>query len=280
MQTVTFDITAKPPASLVLWRAIPATVTLTNLGDPSGDWKCIVTAGTWDDTMLLTGTVVAGTAPGALTVTFAAMDSEPLAAAIKGSATLSCVATLTDSVSRVLLIPLCIRNRATDVQPPPPPSQTYVNSINGETGDVELDASDVGAVPAPAEAGTPGKLLTETPSGPAWLAIDWSREPAAAGTAIAPVAGTIYRHTAAAGDVFTFDTSGLGTKIADFELHLTQPSAAVAVTLPAGIKWEADGVFSAENDAPDLSTGGQCYILTFRWTGSALLGNLAGAEVL
>ena len=295
MQTVTFDITAKPPASLVLWRAIPATVTLTNLGDTSGDWKCIVTAGTWDDATLLTGEVAAGTAPGALTVTFAAMDSEPLAAAIKGSATLSCVATLTDSVSRVLLIPLCIRNRATDVQPPPPPSQTYVNSINGETGDVTLGASDVGALPAdttaddigalpaPAEAGTPGQVYTKTAAGEAWEdlpATDWSKAVTASGAAITPEAGGVYAHTLAAGDVLTIDTSGLGSRQADFELHLTQPSAAVAVTLPAGIKWEADGVFSAENDAPDLSTGGQCYILTFRWTGSFLLGNLAGAEVL
>jgi len=279
MQTVTFDITAKPPASLVLWRAIPATVTLTGLGETSGDWKCIVTAGNWDDATLLTGTVAAGTAPGTLAVTFAAMDSARLAAAIKGNPTLSCVATLTDSVSRVILIPLCIRNRATDTPVPPSPGSTYVRTVNGESGDVELTVETLGALPAPATAGTAGQVLTVTEDGAAWQdipAIDWSKAVTPAGAAITPQAGKVYAHTLAAGDVLTIDTSGLGTRQTDFEVHLTQPATAVTFTFPAGIKWESDGVFSLANDAPDLSEGGSTYFLTFRWTGSALLGNLAG----
>ena len=289
MQTVTFDITAKPPASLVLWRAIPAIVTLTGLGDTSGDWKCIVTAGNWDDATLLTGEVTAGTAPGTLTVTFSAMDSAPLAAAIKGAPTLACVATLTDSVSRVLLIPLCIRNRATDVQPPPPPSQTYVNSINGETGDVTLDASDVGALPADTTAADIGALPdtttpadigalpdTTTASDIGALSAAGPEIAALEGTAIALAEGKVWRHTLAASEVFFFDTSALtATRQVTGEVHLIQPATAVSFTLPSGILWESDGAFAAGNDAPDFSTGNTLYALVFRWDGSAILGNLA-----
>ena len=240
MQTVEYTIeTPDCPVPLFLWRAIPAQITVSGMEDISGDWIFLVDS-EWGGSTLLNGTVTAeGTD---LIITLDDMNTAELASAIQGKELLQCRATLTDGTSRVYLIPLTIRNRAITGVPSPAPAYYTKAQIDEIIAGLQQDAAIV--------------------------------DPA--GTAIAPVAGTIYRHTAAAGDVFTFDTSGLGTKIADFELDLTQPATAVAVTFPAGIKWEKDGVFSAENDAPDLSTGGSTYILTFRWTGSAFLGNLAG----
>ena len=102
------------------------------------------------------------------------------------------------------------------------------------------------------------------------------------GTAITPADSKVFQHTLAADEVFTIDTSDLPSdRQVNFELHLIQPSTAVSPpTLPAGILWEADGVFSEENDAPDLSTGDTLYVLVFRWDGEDLLGNLAYTKEL
>lgn len=97
-----------------------------------------------------------------------------------------------------------------------------------------------------------------------------------ASLAIAPEDNHVYRHTLAASDVITFDTTGLSAsaQIA-WELHLTQPATAVSFTLPAGILWPVGDVFDAGNTAPDMTTGGRTYVLVFRWDGSDILGNLA-----
>ncbi len=244
MQTVEYIIEdPERPAPLLLWRAVPAQITFRGPEDMSGNWTFLVDS-EWNGTVLLTGTAVAeGTD---LTVTLPDMNTAELAAAMQGKELLQCRATLTDGTSCVYLIPLTIRNRAV-AGTPTPVSQYYTRS--------QIDEFISGLRPK-------GNEIVETT------------------VALVPSAGGVYAHTLAAGDVLSFDTSGLGARQADFELHLTQPSTAVTFTFPAGIKWEDSGVFSAENAAPDLSEGGQCYILTFRWTGSALLGNLAGAEVL
>ena len=244
MQTVEYSIeTPDCPVPLFLWRAIPAQITVNGLEDTSGAWTFLVDS-EWGGNTLLTGTVTAESTN--LIITLDDMNTAELASAIQGKELLPCRATLTDGTSRVYLIPLTIRNRAITGMPSPAPAYYTKAQIDEIIAGLQPDAAIVDL----------------------------------AGTQISLAGSKIYRHTLAAGDVFTFDASGLGTREADFELHLTQPATAVAVTFPAGIKWEKDGVFSAENDAPNLSTGGRCYILVFRWTGSAFLGNLAGAEVL
>ncbi|MBQ9501867.1 MAG: hypothetical protein IJU70_06900 [Lentisphaeria bacterium] len=97
-----------------------------------------------------------------------------------------------------------------------------------------------------------------------------------ASLAIAPEDNHVYRHTLAASDVITFNTTGLSSssQIA-WELHLTQPATAVSFTLPAGILWPDGDVFDAGNTAPDMTTGSRTYVLVFRWDGTDILGNLA-----
>ena len=276
MQNITYTIDAGLPLSL--WRGIPAQLTIKGIPETSGDWLFLIDTD-WIDGVVLSGTV---TAEGSdLIVTLSAMNTVELAHAIQGHEVIAARATLTDQTSRVYLIPLTIRNRA--IEGTPTPVEQYYTKPQIDALIAGITAESIGALPEPETAGTPGQVLTVTETGAAWEdlpAIDWSKAVTASGAAITPEAGKVYAHTLAAGDVLSIDTSGLGAKQADFELHLTQPATAVTFTFPAGIKWEADGVFSAENDAPDLSEGGRCYILTFRWTGSALLGNLAGAEVL
>ncbi|MBQ7208159.1 MAG: collagen-like protein [Lentisphaeria bacterium] len=95
--------------------------------------------------------------------------------------------------------------------------------------------------------------------------------------AIAPEDNHVYRHTLAASDVITFDTTGLSASSQiTWELHLTQPSTAVSFTLPSGVLWpDAAGLFASANTPPDMTTGGMIYVIVFRWDGANLLGNLA-----
>ncbi len=154
-----------------------------------------------------------------------------------------------------------------------------VQSVNGETGAVVLDASDVGAIAEPSTAGTTGQVLTETASGPAWQDIpapDRSQTITQTGTAITPAPDAVFRHTLAANDSFTVDTSALtSSKQITFELQLIQPSTAVSFTLPSGILWSDGNSFSASNPVPEMTDANTLYCIVIRWDGSDLLANLA-----
>ena len=249
MQTVEYTIeTPESSAPLFLWRAIPAQITIGGLEDTSGEWIFLVDSNR-NDGVVLTGTVAA--AGGNLTVTLSDMNTAELASAIEGKELLQCRATLTDGTSCVHLIPLTILNRAI-AGTPAPVARYYTRT--------EID--DIIAGLQPGSIGGPGTGSDEI------IALE--------GTSVALSEGKIYRHTLAAGEVFTFDTSGLtASRQVTGEVHLIQPATAVSFTLPAGILWEANGAFAAGNDAPDFSTGSTLYALVFRWDGSAILGNLA-----
>ena len=249
MQTVEYIIeTPESPTPIFLWRAIPAQITVSGLEDTSGDWVFLVDS-EWSGSVLLSGTAVAEGEK--LIVTLPDMNTVELARAIQGKELLQCRATLTDSTSRIYLIPLTIRNRV--IEGTPVPVAEYYTRAQVDAMIAGITAEDVGALSA---------------SGPEIAALE--------GTAISIAAGKVWRHTLAAGEVFTFDTSGLtATRQVTGEVHIIQPATAVSFTLPAGILWESDGAFASGNDAPDFSTGSTLYALVFRWDGSAILGNLA-----
>ncbi|MBQ7694553.1 MAG: hypothetical protein IJI85_10275 [Clostridia bacterium] len=246
MQLITYTIDAGLPLSL--WRGIPAQITLKGLPDVSGDWLFLIDTD-WIDGVVLSGSVTASGSD--LVVTLSETNTVELAHAIQGREAIPARATLTDSTSRVYLIPLTIRNRA--IEGTPTPVANYYTKPQIDALIAGITAEDVGALSA---------------SGPEIAALE--------GTSIALAEGKVFRHTLAAGEVFTFDASGLtATRQVTGEVHLIQPATAVSFTLPAGILWEADGAFASGTDAPDFSTGSTLYALVFRWDGTNILGNLA-----
>ena len=95
-----------------------------------------------------------------------------------------------------------------------------------------------------------------------------------AGTSITPLEHQVYRHTLAASDAITVDTSALtSSQCLTFELWLDMPSTPVAFTLPAGLTW-------IDEFTPDFSAGDTRYVIVIRWNGSGLLANLAYTEDL
>ena len=246
MNTASYTITSG--RSLELWRGIPATIEISGIEDVSGDWVFLVDHN-WRDGAILSGTVTASGEK--LVVTLEEMNTVELAKAISSHDSLLCRATLTDSTSRVYLIPLTVRNRA--IEGTPVPAAEYYTRAQVDAMIAGITAEDVGALSASVP-----EIVTLT------------------GTAIALAEGKVFRHTLAAGEVFTFDASGLtATRQVTGEVHLIQPATAVSFTLPAGILWESDGAFASGNDAPDFSTGSTLYALVFRWDGTNILGNLA-----
>ncbi|MBQ7693893.1 MAG: hypothetical protein IJT50_02100, partial [Lentisphaeria bacterium] len=198
-----------------------------------------------------------------LIVTLPDMNTVELARAIQGKELLQCRATLTDSTSRVYLIPLTIRNRA--IEGTPVPVAEYYTKSQIDTQIAGITAADIGALPDTTTAADIGALDA---AGPEIVPLT--------GTTIALAEGKVFRHTLATGEVFTFDTSLLtASRQVTGEVHLIQPATAVSFTLPAGVLWESDGAFASGNDVPDFSTGNTLYALVFRWDGSAMLGNLA-----
>ena len=132
-----------------------------------------------------------------------------------------------------------------------------VTSVNGKTGAVELDAADVGAIS------------------------ELSQPIVSAGTAITPEPDAVYRHTLAANDSFTVDTSALtSSKQITFELHLIQGATAVSFTLPSGILWADGNSFSASNPVPEMTDANTLYCIVIRWDGSDLLANLAYSKTI
>lgn len=312
MQTASYTVNSG--GGVALWRGIPAQITISGIEDVSGDWLFLV------DNDLADGVVLSGTVAAdgeTLVVTLAEMNTVELAEAIQGRSILQCRATLTDGVSRVYIIPLAIRNRAMDGQPPPTPVAEYytkaqidamisgqidldyttvtnkpqingvtlagnktaadlglaipsqippaqvqsnwnetdntskayiqnkpvipsvpVQSVNGKTGAVNLNAADVGAV---SKDGLPIVSLE-------------------AGTIPAP--GAVYTFTPSTATEFAFPTPVAGKDNA-FRLVLTMPDPAVAVTFPAGLTWKF---------ATPAMAAGTTSELAFAWTGSAWEG--------
>jgi len=244
--------------------------------------------------VVLSGTVAADGET--LVVTLENMNTVELAEAIQGRSLLQCRATLTDGASRVYIIPLTVRNRAIEGTPTPvaeyytkaqvnaliaglepvqsnwnetdTASKAYilnkpvipsvpVQSVNSKTGDVVLNAEDVGALPAS------GQTIT------------------ASGAEITPAHDAVYRHTLAANDEITIITTGFSSSVqVTFELHLVQPATAVTFTLPAGVLWADGDSFASGNAAPTLDTANTEYCLVFRWDGANLLGNLAYSKAV
>ena len=267
MQTEQYTVNSG--GGVALWRGIPAEITISGIEDVSGDWLFLVD-NDFSDGVVLSGTVAASGET--LVVTLSEMNTVELAAAINGRSLLSCRATLTDGVSRVYIIPITIRNRAVSGTPTPV-AEYYtkaqvdaliaaipaapVQSVNSKTGNVVLSASDVGALPAA------GQTIT------------------ASGVSITPAQDAVYRHTLAANDAITVDTTGLASTVQiTFELHLVQPASAVTFTLPAGVLWADGDAFASGNAAPTLDSANTLYCLVFRWDGTNLLGNLAYSKAV
>ena len=164
MQLINYTIDAGLPLSL--WRGIPAQLTLKGIPETSGDWLFLIDTD-WVDGVILSGTV---TAEGRdLIVTLADMHTAELAHAIQGKEAIAARATLTDSTSRVYLIPLTIRNRA--IEGTPTPVEQYYTKAQIDALIAGITPQSIGALPAPAEAGTPGQVLAQGEGGPGWQTI-------------------------------------------------------------------------------------------------------------
>ena len=262
-------------SGVALWRGIPAQITISGVEDVSGDWLFLVD-NDFSDGVVLTGTVAADGET--LVVTLENMNTSELAAAIDGKPTLQCRATLTDGASRVYIIPLTVRNRA--IEGTPTPVAEYYTKAQIDAiiaGQIELDYTTVTNKPQ-----INGVTLSGNKSAADLGLLSAAGQTiTASGAAITPAHDVVYRHTLAANDAITIDTTGLSSSVqVTFELHLVQPATAVTFTLPAGVLWADGDSFASGNAAPTLDTANTLYCLVFRWDGANLLGNLAyGREV-
>lgn len=231
MKLITYTIDAGLP--LTLWRGIPAQLTLKGLPDTSGDWLFLIDCN-WIDGVIISGTV---TAEGSdLIVTLADMHTVELAHAIQGHEAITARATLTDSTSRVYLIPLTIRNRAVEGTPVPV-SEYYTKS--------QIDALIAGITPESIGAvSVEGLELAELTSG------------------VIPAPGKVYAFAPAEAAEMTFPDPVEGFSNA-FRLRIIMPTPAVAVTWPAGLSWR----FAI----PALAAGTTSE-LAFSWNGESWEG--------
>lgn len=254
---------------VVLWRGIPAQITISGVEDTSGNWLFLVD-NNYSDGAVLAGAVAADN--GALVVTLSEMNTVELANAIEGRAILPCRATLTDGASRVYIIPFSIRNRAVEGTPTPV-AEYYTKAQIDEliSGQIDLDYSVVTNKPTINGVTLTGNMTaSELGLANATVIIFMS------GLAIPIADNVIYRHTLAAGDEISFDTTELArTSQFTFEVHLYQPATPVTFTLPTGVLWADGDEFSSVNAAPTMNEGSTKYCLVFRWDGDFLLGNLA-----
>lgn len=140
-------------------------------------------------------------------------------------------------------------------------------SVNGQVGDVVLDAEDVGAL---SNKGQPIQQLNST--------------------SLVPSDSVAYHKVLEDGDEFIIDSSAFTVyDQVDFELHLVQPSTAVSFTLPSNMWWsigETDEmgkvypVFSPSVQPPVMGRGNSEYCIVARWDGSNFLCNLAYIKTL
>ena len=114
MQTASYTVNSG--GGVALWRGIPAQIEISGIANVSGDWLFLV------DNDLADGVILSGTVAADgdnLVVTLAEMNTVELAEAITGKPVIQCRATLTDSESRVYLIPLTVMNRSVSGTPMP-----------------------------------------------------------------------------------------------------------------------------------------------------------------
>lgn len=135
-----------------------------------------------------------------------------------------------------------------------------VTSVNGKTGEVELDAGDVGAISA---AGKTIETLTAT-SGVVTVPTDESK---------------VYFIAPAPGDTIT-PTAPAAGKMLTAELHITMPSTAVAFDFGVSIRWADGDEFPTTSTAPDFSTGSREYAIVLRYDGSDWIANIAYTKEL
>lgn len=178
-----------------------------------------------------------------------------------------------------------------------------VESVNGKTGEVVLDAADVGALPAPS-GGSTGDVLTKTADGETWATLpappvtsvngkigDVTLTAAdldaltTSGRAIEaiPVIGGIldiepteakcYTSTAEDGELILFSSAPAGRATVTW-LLLTVPTGAPSFEFGIAPWWADDeGKFAAANPAPTFDAG--VYLLTFINDGTRFLANVA-----
>ena len=255
MQITTYNIIDKMP--VYLWRAIPAQITVTGIEDTSGTWVFLLD-NDWIDGALVVGIVTVEN--GNLIVTLDDLDNAYLANAINGKEKIQCKGTLTNAVNQCYIMTVIVQNRTTLQAPPEPlpPTRVFVKTVNGESGVVVLDATDVGAL------GNLGKDVVSLES-----------------STFTPEYSKVYSLTLTSDTAITFNTE-LQNKIIDFELHIAQGNTAYNVTWPNGLKWGDDeGKFSSSNNDPDIITANTLYAFTVRNVfGLKTLINLAYTQEL
>lgn len=276
MQTASYTVNSG--GGIALWRGIPAQITISGIEDVSGDWLFLVDNDNADG-VILSGTVAADGET--LVVTLENMNTVELAEAIQGRSLLQCRATLTDGTSRVYIVPLTIRNRAVEGTPTPVAEYYTKAQVDALIAGLEPGGTDDYAELDNKPAINGHTLIGNKSAEDLGLLSAAGQTITASGATITPAHDGVYRHTLAANDAITIDTTGLSSSVqVTFELHLVQPATAVTFTLPAGVLWADGDAFAAGNSAPDLSAASTLYCLVFRWDGENLLGNLAYSKAV
>ena len=153
-----------------------------------------------------------------------------------------------------------VQNRTTLEAPPEPlpPTSTFVKRVNGKTGVVVLDATDVGALSAI------GKEVIELAS-----------------STFAPAYNVIYTYTLTGNTTIAFNVQEDLTRAIEFELHIRQGNTAYNVTWPNGLKWsDSAGKYSVNNPVPAINTANTLFNFTVRIINGRILINLAYSEEL
>ena len=140
----------------------------------------------------------------------------------------------------------------------PPP----VSSVNGQTGEVTLTASDVGALAA---GGKTIVTLTRTDPDAVTIPADESK---------------VYIYDLDNGEAEITPTAPAAGKMLTVEFHLLMPDPVIMLSWGGSIRWADGDEFPTTSTAPDLSTGNREYAFVFRYDGSHWLGNLAYTKVL
>lgn len=106
-----------------------------------------------------------------------------------------------------------------------------MDSVNSKTGDVLLDAQDVGAMQSPSDSGSQGQILVKSSNGVVWR--DSFQSLLLTATSFVPQDRTIYSYTPQASDSISF----LPGNKAEFYIDVHMPSPAVSFTFPASMIW-------------------------------------------
>lgn len=128
MQTATYNIIDTTP--VILWRALPAQITITGINDISGDWVFLLDKD-WVDGAIIAGEITKDN--NNIIVTIDMLDNNYIATAISGKPVLECKGTLTDGQNQCFLIPINIQNRTVNTAPAPTPATSYYTKAQTDT---------------------------------------------------------------------------------------------------------------------------------------------------